>query len=71
MKLTEFNKRVKALGLKSRGLRAARAVLVDGNSRNQQAQVTGVDLGQLSKLCSKIESVELCPHCGQPMRDAA
>jgi hypothetical protein len=65
MNKREFDRRIKALGTRSRALPAARAVLVDGVSQNAAARELEVDVGQLNRLVTRIRAVQICECCGQ------
>lgn len=68
MTADEFSRRVRALAIKSRATLAAYNVLHDGASINSQARECGVDVGYLSRLCSRIRNAQLCECCGQAIR---
>lgn len=65
MELTDFDRRIAALGTQSRAVDAARDVLVDGEGYKPSAAKHGIDPGYLHRLCRQIESVEICAECGQ------
>lgn len=66
MNAETFNRRVAALGLTSKALPAARAVLCEDRSLRGAARDYGVDPGNVHRLVTWIRDARFCPECGQP-----
>lgn len=61
----EFDRRVAALGLTSKALPAARAVLCENRSINGAARDFSVDPALVFRHVKTISNAVLCPHCEQ------
>lgn len=61
----EFNRRVRALGINSQALGAAKDVLVAGDGYRWAAKSHHVDPGNLHRLVDRIRDTRICPTCGQ------
>ena len=67
MTVAEFKRRVALTRMRGRSLDAARLVLVGGLSRYAAAEQMGINIAAVSRAATKIESMEICRCCGQPL----
>jgi hypothetical protein len=67
MTAAEFKRRVALTRMGGRSLHAARLVLVDGLSRYAAAERVGVGIAAVSRAAARIENMQFCKCCGQPM----
>lgn len=71
MTKTEFNRRVKAIGLRSKGIPAAKDVLVGNASIYAAARNHDVSYPVLWRVVKRIREAALCTKCGQEVRRRA